>query len=85
MPEKALKHEEIWDDSYLVQSWDEALEEYKVSLHSIIHEIILTLFQKYHSIAAKGEDAEAILDKMEAEQLALLVSVIFAHQQLLTD
>ncbi len=28
--DKSLTHEEIWDDSALVQSWDEAVEEYKV-------------------------------------------------------
>jgi hypothetical protein len=27
---RALTQEEIWDDSALVQSWDEAVEEYKV-------------------------------------------------------
>ena len=27
---KHLSHEEIWDDSALVNSWNEALEEYKV-------------------------------------------------------
>lgn len=27
---KPLTQEEIWDDSALVQSWDEAVEEYKV-------------------------------------------------------
>lgn len=27
---KELTHEEIWDDSALVRSWDEAVEEYKV-------------------------------------------------------
>lgn len=26
----ALTHEEIWDDSALVRSWDEAVEEYQV-------------------------------------------------------
>ncbi|CZT24644.1 uncharacterized protein RCC_10369 [Ramularia collo-cygni] len=36
-----LSHEEIWDDSVLVSSWNEAYEEY----------------QKYHSLAAKGEKA----------------------------
>lgn len=30
---KPLTHEEIWDDSALVRSWDEAVEEYKVCLH----------------------------------------------------
>lgn len=27
-----MKHAEIWDDSALIQSWDEALEEYEVIL-----------------------------------------------------
>ena len=27
---KALTQEEVWDDSALIRSWDEALEEYKV-------------------------------------------------------
>jgi len=25
-----LRHEEIWDDTELVESWNEAVEEYKV-------------------------------------------------------
>lgn len=29
--ETALTHEEIWDDSALVESWNQALDEYKVS------------------------------------------------------
>lgn len=28
--ENLLTHEEIWDDSTLVNAWDEALNEYKV-------------------------------------------------------
>ena len=28
--QKTLSHGEIWDDSALIQSWDEALEEYRV-------------------------------------------------------
>jgi hypothetical protein len=28
---KTLTQEEIWDDSALLQSWDEAVEEYQVS------------------------------------------------------
>jgi hypothetical protein len=27
----SMTHEEIWDDSALVQSWDDAVEEYQVS------------------------------------------------------
>lgn len=29
---KDLSHEEIWDDSELVESWNAALREYKVSI-----------------------------------------------------
>ncbi|KAL4929561.1 uncharacterized protein BDV17DRAFT_261220 [Aspergillus undulatus] len=47
---RALTQEEIWDDSALVQSWDEAVEEYRL----------------YHSIAAKGENVEDVLREAEA-------------------
>ncbi|KAJ5949694.1 hypothetical protein N7454_001278 [Penicillium verhagenii] len=46
---KTLTHEEIWDDSSLVQSWDDAVEEY----------------QLYHSIHAKGENVEDVLKEAE--------------------
>jgi hypothetical protein len=29
--ERAATHDEIWDDSALVDSWNQALDEYKVS------------------------------------------------------
>ncbi|KAL2166781.1 hypothetical protein VTG60DRAFT_2162 [Thermothelomyces hinnuleus] len=45
-PETAATHEEIWDDSALVESWNQALEEYK----------------KYHSIHAKGGSVDDILN-----------------------
>ncbi|KAL2013941.1 hypothetical protein VTN00DRAFT_1466 [Thermoascus crustaceus] len=48
---RELTHEEIWDDSALVRSWDEAVEEYKL----------------YHSIHAKGENVEDVLRQAEAE------------------
>ncbi|KAK0107105.1 hypothetical protein ONS95_003812 [Cadophora gregata] len=38
-------HSQIWDDSSLVDSWNEALDEYK----------------KYHSMKARGESAEQVL------------------------
>ncbi|KAL2160224.1 hypothetical protein VTH06DRAFT_1397 [Thermothelomyces fergusii] len=44
--ETAATHEEIWDDSVLVESWNQALEEYK----------------KYHSIHAKGGSVDDILN-----------------------
>ncbi|KAI9038488.1 uncharacterized protein KD926_010700 [Aspergillus affinis] len=50
---KALTQEEIWDDSALVQSWDEAVDEYKL----------------YHSIQAKGENIEDVLREAEAAEL----------------
>jgi hypothetical protein len=33
---KALSQEEIWDDSALVEHWDEALKEYEVLQDSIL-------------------------------------------------
>ncbi|MCJ1388291.1 hypothetical protein MMC18_001137 [Xylographa bjoerkii] len=48
---KALSQEEIWDDSALIQSWDDALEEYKL----------------YHSIHARGERVEDVLLAAQAE------------------
>ncbi|GES62677.1 survival motor neuron [Aspergillus terreus] len=50
---KPLTQEEIWDDSALVQSWDEAVEEYKL----------------YHSIHARGENVEDVLREAEAAEL----------------
>ncbi|KZF25715.1 hypothetical protein L228DRAFT_266171 [Xylona heveae TC161] len=49
---KELSHEEIWDDSALVRSWDDALEEYK----------------RFHSIQARGENVDDLLQKLEAEE-----------------
>ncbi|KAI2642080.1 hypothetical protein GGS21DRAFT_501051 [Xylaria nigripes] len=40
-----LTHDEIWDDSALINSWDEALEEYK----------------KYHSIHRNGGNVKELL------------------------
>jgi len=53
MAKQELSQEEVWDDSALVNSWNEALEEYK----------------KYHSLAVKGEKIELVLDKAESEPL----------------
>ncbi|PYH41836.1 uncharacterized protein BP01DRAFT_368720 [Aspergillus saccharolyticus JOP 1030-1] len=49
---KPLTQEEIWDDSALVQSWDEAVEEYKL----------------YHSIQAGREDIDEVLREAEAAE-----------------
>lgn len=29
-PNQELSHDDVWDDSMLIDSWNEALEEYKV-------------------------------------------------------
>ena len=36
MAEEDLSHAEVWDDSALVKSWNEAFEEYKVGLFYLI-------------------------------------------------
>ncbi|KAI5248667.1 hypothetical protein E4T47_00661 [Aureobasidium subglaciale] len=54
MTNKQHSENEIWDDSALVQSWNEALEEYK----------------KYHSMSARGERVEDVLDVVEKEEQA---------------
>lgn len=51
MTSNSSSHKEIWDDSLLVDSWNEALEEYKY----------------YHSIHARGEKIEAILKEAESQ------------------
>ncbi|SLM40898.1 Survival motor neuron [Lasallia pustulata] len=43
---------EIWDDSALIRSWDDALAEYKL----------------YHSIHARGERVEDVLRDIEAQE-----------------
>ncbi|KAK1813015.1 hypothetical protein LTR12_012614 [Friedmanniomyces endolithicus] len=57
---KKASHAEIWDDSALVTSWNEALAEYKV---------FPSLQHKYHSLAARGEKIEVVLDAAENGEL----------------
>ncbi|KAL8676379.1 MAG: hypothetical protein Q9186_007092 [Xanthomendoza sp. 1 TL-2023] len=53
---KHLSHEEIWDDSALLDSWDAALQEY----------------QLYHSIHARGERVEDVLEQaMDSGQVTM--------------
>lgn len=48
---RGLTHEQIWDDSALLRSWNDALAEYR----------------RYHSVYVSGsaEDVDALLDRME--------------------
>ena len=63
---QGLTHDEIWDDSALVDSWNEALEEYKVSCDS--HQPrqpsrLMRCSQKYHSIHVKGGNVEDLINE----------------------
>jgi hypothetical protein len=51
-PGDPLSQSEIWDDSALIRSWNDALAEYDY----------------YHSIHARGEDVEEILRKAEMSE-----------------
>ena len=48
-PNAPLSHNEIWDDSFLVSSWNAAVKEYEY----------------YHSLAAQGLDPDEVLDAAE--------------------
>ncbi|KAK6955825.1 hypothetical protein Daesc_003469 [Daldinia eschscholtzii] len=48
-PKKPLSHKEIWDDSALIDSWNDALKEY----------------EKYHSIHKNGGNVEDLLKSHE--------------------
>jgi hypothetical protein len=70
-----MSHAEIWDDSALIESWNEALEEYKVSYWLITRSLIrrLTKSQHYHSIHARGERVEDVLQSHDTEEITLSV------------
>ena len=53
---KSLSQAQIWDDSALLQSWDEALEEYKVSYPLLVSERI-SLNEIASSITAFMQEA----------------------------
>lgn len=50
-----MSHAEMWDDSALVDSWNDAVEEYK----------------KYHSIKARGENEDEVLSAVEGKSSGL--------------
>ncbi len=63
--ENNLTHDEIWDDSALVESWNEALEEYKVGYSSMDRSkrFANCLMQKYHSIHTKGGNVNDLIEE----------------------
>lgn len=66
--EPELTHDELWDDSALVESWNEALEEYQVRDIESRDPRVETneCKQKYHSMAARGEKVPEV--KVEYQQ-----------------
>ena len=91
-------HEEIWDDSALLNSWDDALAEYKVGDASPIRDIAnhqTDNSKKYHSLAAKGEtvdlsrlaeaqQANVPIDVQEAPPSTEAVNATVKHSQAVT-
>ncbi|KAJ5718138.1 hypothetical protein N7488_003784 [Penicillium malachiteum] len=67
--EKPLTHEEIWDDSALVRSWEDAVEEY----------------QLYHSIHAKGENVEDVLREAEESGIVEDVKAVGEDEEMDTE
>ncbi|KAF5869862.1 putative survival motor neuron-like protein 1 protein [Botrytis fragariae] len=63
-----VSHAELWDDSTLVDSWNEALQEY----------------EKYHSIHARGEKVEDVLNAFENQSNGLQVCLLPTIMILLT-
>jgi hypothetical protein len=51
----AMNHDEIWDDSALVDSWNEALEEYKVHSRLPLPSNKVSHFPLKHQLSPKKE------------------------------
>jgi len=58
-----ISHEEIWDDSALIRSWNDAVAEYEF----------------YHSIHAKGQDVDEVLRRAEMEESDDVVNEIMVN------
>lgn len=69
---RPLSEEEIWDDSVLIESWDEALAEYKVSIRMPLETLgqHADMLQHYHSLHARGERVEDVLRMEDEAELA---------------
>ena len=63
--QKQLSQAEIWDDSALVKSWDDALQEYKVCLQGIPPKTTSNVRKLYHSIHARGERVEDVMKEIQ--------------------
>ena len=65
---KELSQAEIWDDSALLRSWDDALAEYKVHPPLNMFPFFLNPLQFYHSVHARGERVEDAIKDAEAQE-----------------
>lgn len=64
-----LNNKNAWDDSLLINSWDDAVAEYEVSQTKLNNTHTLTIQQKYHSIAKSGRQLEDVLTDEELGEL----------------
>lgn len=58
-----------WDDSELLQTWNKALHEYNACNSKKSTSFMSNTKQRYHSIQARGEKVEDVLNEYELEQL----------------
>ena len=79
MNSNGLTHDEVWDDTALVDSWNKAVKEYKVLSPSSQTPQKLTRRQKYHSIHAKGGSVDDIEMEMPKSVLHSLTRVILTY------
>ena len=65
---KDLSQEEIWDDSGLLESWNQSYEEYKVDFVYSLCSAPTKQPQRYHSIHARGERVRDVLKAAEQSE-----------------
>ncbi|KAK8039212.1 hypothetical protein PG993_007623 [Apiospora rasikravindrae] len=66
-----LPHDEVWDDSALVDSWNDALDEYKVLCGFVkVIKYVADCIQKYHSIYRHGGNVDDLLKETEKDNVA---------------
>lgn len=58
-----------WDDSLLINSWNDAVKEYDVRIFSFTSCADIDMTQKYHSIHKSGKRLEDALTEEELREL----------------
>lgn len=69
-------HAQIWDDTALVDSWDDAMSEYKVQTPQpkIENRLANVAPQKNHSIKARGQSVNDVVKETEMKDADVLVA-----------